>query len=618
MRHVPFFHALDRIDIARIIGALERVHFPAGTLIFGEGTAADALYLLEAGRVAVRVRTTAAEKTLAELEAPAHFGELGLLLARRTASAFAITDVDAWKLPRPRFEHLVRERATFGLAVATALAQVIDQRSRQFVGAPTAPAIRRSIGVGEPPSARGLPVRLVGAALALGVPFVLWWLEPPSGLSSQGWHVGLILLGAAIGWLFEPLPDFVIALTMVIAWGVAGLVPLSVAFSGFASSSWLVALGALGLGASMARSGLLFRIALRFLKIFPATHIGQVLGLLIGGALVTPLVPLAIARVATIAPLTQELAQGLGYPAKSRASAGIAFAGLIGYGAFSSVFLTGLAMNFFVLDLLPPPDQARFDWLTWFVSAAPMGAVLLIGALMMLFVLFRPEVTPKTTAATLRLQEQVLGPLSRQELVTIAALVVLLLGLVLQPFLRIDSAWVALSALVLVTAGGVLDRESFRTSLEWGFLMLFGVLLGTASVLRGVGVDRWIGDALVPLARAVGSPNALVVVLGACIIVCRLVLPWIPATLLLSLALVPAAPRVGLPPWVVGFVILVAANTWLHPAQSDLYRLMRDATRGELFTIAHGVIAGIVLTCSTLIAIVLTLPYWRAIGVLGP
>ena len=101
---------------------------------------------------------------------------------------------------------------------------------------------------------------------------------------------------------------------------------------------------------------------------------------------------------------------------------------------------------------------------------------------------------------------------------------------------------------MLATAGGALDRASFRTSIEWGFLVLFGVLLGTAGVLQSVGVDRWIADALVPITQAVGNPSALIMLLGVFVVVCRFVLPWIPATLLLSLVLVPAAPRLGLSP----------------------------------------------------------------------
>lgn len=617
LRQVPFFRALARVDFARLIGALEEVHFPADTLVFAEGAEADALYLLERGRIAITVATADGERSVAVLEAPSHFGDLGLLLARRTGSAHALTDVHAWRLPRSRFEQLVGERPAISLSVAASLAQLIDERSRQHVGAPVAAQTRRPVLFEPRRTGRSRAQRIVALGIALGGPLALWAVPPPSGLNGQGWHVSLIMLGAALAWLMEPVPDFVVALAMPAAWAITGLVPLSHTFAGFTSPSYLVALGALGLAAAMARSGLLFRITLRLLKTFPATYSGQVLALTAGGLLVTPLMPLAIARVAAIAPLTQELSQALGLPPRSRGSAGVSFAGILGHGAFSSIFLTGLAMNFFVSDLLPAQDHTRFDWMAWLIRAAPAGAVILAGVLLILLVMFRPKSTPKTTTEALRLQERALGPLSQHEAVTIAALAVLLLGLLLQPLLRVDGAWLAICALILVTAGGTLDRDAFRSSIEWGFLMLFGILLGTSAVLRSVGVDKWIGDAVVPLARTVGDPGVLAVLLGASVAACRLVLPWIPATLLLSLALVPAASQLGLPPWIVGFVILVAANTWLHPRQSDFYRLARDTTRGEMFTDRDGLIVGVAVTLLTLIAIAVSIPYWRAIGLLA-
>jgi anion transporter len=619
LRGVPFFRTLDRVDIARLIGALEQVDLPAGALVMSEGAAADGLYLLERGRIAVSVSAAGGEQSLGELEAPAHLGELGILLGRRTATARSLTEVRLWKLPRERFDPLARERPALALAVATSAVELLERNRRELVGAPVVtPSERPSIPIGVPQRTRPLAWRLVGFGLAAGVPLLLWPLPPPGGLSPEGWHVGLIVLGAAIAWLFEPLPDFVTALLMVAAWGIAGLAPLSLAFAGFASSSWLVSLGAFALAVAMARSGLLFRTALLLLKTFPATHVGQVLAVLIGGVIITPLVPLALARVAAVAPLTRELAQALGYPPRSRGSAALGFAGLIGHGLFSSVFLTGLVMNFFVLDLLPGPDRARFDWPTWLASAAPAGAVLLVGAAAVLLVVFRTELSPKVTAEVLRRQERVLGPLSRRERITIVAVAVLLVGLLVQPLVRIDIAWLAIGALAVVMAGGGLDREQFRGAVDWGFLTLFGVLLGTGGVLRSVGVDTWIAAALAPLARTVGDPGALVVLLGVFVIGCRLVLPWIPATLLLSLALVPAAPQVGLSPWVVGFTVLLAASTWLHPSQSDFYRLMRDATGEELFTDRQGLIAGAAMTGVAVVALAVSVPYWRAIGILAP
>jgi DASS family divalent anion:Na+ symporter len=617
LRRVPFFRTLDRVEIARLIGALERVRVPAGTVIFREGADADCLYLLERGKVQVTVMTPGGERRVAELEGPAHFGDQGLLLERRTGSVRATADVDAWMLPRHRFEQLVREKPAIGIAVAASLAEVLERTSRQHVGAPLVPGTSHPVQVDVPAVSRSQAWRAVGVAAALGLPVALWHATPPPGLDPAGWRILAVMIGAAVAWLFEPVPDFVVTLAMAAAWGLTGLVPLGEAFAGFATSTWLVALGAMGLAAGMVRSGLPFRLALFLLRTFPPTHVGQVMALLAGGFVVTPLVPVGMARVATITPLTQELSDGLGYPRGSRAGAALVFAGFIGYGAFGMVFLTGMAVNFFLLDLLPAGDQLRFGWIGWLLAALPVGVVMLAGAAAVLLSAFRPEVAPRVRADLLRQQRHTLGALSRREKVTIAGLVVLIGGLLFQPVLRVDPGWLAVATLVVVLAGGALSREAFRGSIEWGLLMLFGVLLGTAGVLDRAGVDEWLAGLLVPAAQAVASPAALVLVLAGFVVAVRLVLPWAPAVLLLTLALVPAAPQVGLHPWVVGFVIFVAAGTWLHPNQSDAFRLLRAATRGEMFDQRQALLIGGAITILALGGIAASLPFWSAAGLLS-
>ncbi len=69
--------------------------------------------------------------------------------------------------------------------------------------------------------------------------------------------------------------------------------------------------------------------------------------------------------------------------------------------------------------------------------------------------------------------------------------------------------------------------------------------------------------------------------------------------------------------WVVGFVVLVAANAWLHPTQSDYCRVARDSA-GNLFEARHALIAGVALTLLTFAGLAVAVPYWRARGILTP
>ena len=615
LRLVPYFRDLDRVSLARLAGALEPIDVKAGTEITREGTEAHELYLIERGEVSAAVHAPDGAVEVGQVSAPGTFGEMGLLLSRRTATVQTTTDARLWRLPRERFEQLVRERPEIGLRVATSLADTLDRRQRALVGAPQLEEAR-PLTLDARSLPRAVRSRVVGALAAVAVPLALWWLPPPGGLTAEGWHIFAILVGAGVAWLLEPIPDFAVALAMAAAWGALGLASVAQVFSGFASSSWVLALGALALAAAMVRSGLLFRAALMLLRAFPATHTGQLLALVFGGVLLTPLVPQSVARVAAIAPLAHELSRALGYAPRSKGSASLAFAGLIGYWYFSSVFLTGLATNFFVVGLLSADDQLRFGWLGWLAAAAPVGIACLVGALVVLLVMLRPEANAQVSPETIRRQTRILGVLSRQERVALAGLAVLVVGLAAQPVLRIEPAWLAIAALVIVTAG-VVDRERFRSSVDWGFLVFLGVVLGSGAVLQSGGVDKWISDLLLNATAAVRSPGLLVIAFAVLVMLSRIVLPSRPAMVLLSLALVPAAPALGISPWVAGFVVLVASNVWVLPYQGLEYLIARDATQGEAFDDRQGTRVGAALTLVRLLAIAAAVPAWQTMGLVA-
>lgn len=597
------------MSLARLVGALEEVEVPAGADIAREGAEADGLYLLERGSVTMAVRSEDGEATVGEFEAPAFFGEMGLLLARRTATIRARSASRLWRLPRERFVQLVGDRPEVGLAVAAWLAQRHDRYRRLLAGAPEADIDERPLAVDRPVD-RPPRLRWLGAVLALAVPVALWMVPPPAGLGVEGWHVVALLLGAAVAWLTRPVPDFAVAIALAAAWGMLGLG--EAAFSGFATTTWVLALGALTLAAAMARSGLLFRVALLLLRAFPATHRGQVLALIAGGTLLTPVVPQSVGRVAAIMPVTREVATALGHAPRSAGSAGIAFAGLVGYWYSSSVFLTGLATNFFVLELLGADDRVRFGFFGWLGAALVVGLVGLALATIAIFVLFPPERRAERSTAVVRTQARVIGPLTGAERTALLAAVILGAGFAAEPFLRVEPAWFALLSVVVSVL--VIGRDGFRSGVDWAFLVFLAILLGAAPVLGAAGVDRWLADAIAPLGAAVGGGGVAVIGLAVLVVLVRFALPSRPTMLLLALVAMPAAPALGVSPWVAGVVVLLAANTWILPYQGMEYLVARDATEGQAFTDRQGTAMGAALTAIRLVAIAASVPYWIALG----
>ena len=79
------------------------------------------------------------------------------------------------------------------------------------------------------------------------------WVELPMALV---FVVAIAYLG---GWIaVAP----IVAIALAAAWGITGGAGLATAFGGFATSTWVLTLGAMSLAAAMARSGLLFRAGL--------------------------------------------------------------------------------------------------------------------------------------------------------------------------------------------------------------------------------------------------------------------------------------------------------------------------------------------------------------------
>lgn len=106
------FSFLEKEEARTLLTTMQRVSYAAGTVVFEKGDAADCLYFLHTGKVAVQMKTGFGEKmqVVALLDPGAPVGERGLL-GRRTRGATLVTvkDSELFALPREAFDILVDE-----------------------------------------------------------------------------------------------------------------------------------------------------------------------------------------------------------------------------------------------------------------------------------------------------------------------------------------------------------------------------------------------------------------------------------------------------------------------------------------------------------------------------
>lgn len=425
-----------------------------------------------------------------------------------------------------------------------------------------------------------------------------------------------ILLVAAFQWLLGALPDWVTALAATSLIALTGVAAPAVAFGGYAQPSWFLLLGVLGIGAGVARSGLLYRIALQMLRLLPPTYRGQSLALAITGVLFTPLLPSANSRSALAAPLTKELTEAMHFPARGKGSAGLAISSFLGFGQMYFLFLNGTNICLLAWSLMPEAVRREITWLRWFGIALPVGLLVFLGCWLANLLLCPAEPTAGVSRETITTQLRVLGPLSRVEKLTSYTIAAVLVGFMTQGLHGINPAYLATAGFLFLVGAGVVDRPTLR-KMDWGFLMLVGSLVSLADVTTATGLTNHLTKLLAPLLQPISTTPFLF--LGAVALLTalvRLAVPIQQAAMVMVIAMLPLATQMGYHPFLIVLVVLTLSNTWLLPQSNSMYLTVYSGTDEQAFThqqvrplaLAHALIG--------LIAVVASVPYWHLLGLL--
>jgi CRP/FNR family transcriptional regulator, cyclic AMP receptor protein len=144
------FDGLAPQSVDRILAAARRVRLSRGEVLFHEGDRGESVFLIESGKVAVRISTPdGALVTVALLGPGSAVGELALLDdERRTATVQAVESAVALSLYRRDFAELRRQHPSVTEFLVRSLAATVRRLDAQLVEAfhlPTEERIRRRL-----------------------------------------------------------------------------------------------------------------------------------------------------------------------------------------------------------------------------------------------------------------------------------------------------------------------------------------------------------------------------------------------------------------------------------------------------------------------------------------
>ena len=452
-------------------------------------------------------------------------------------------------------------------------------------------------------------------AVVLGIAIAL--MPPPNGLNRQAMIALGIVVWAVFWWITQIIPEYVTALMMCTLWAGTKCVGFKVAFDSFSSAGWWIMVGAFGLGSIAGKTGLLKRISLWVLSLFPPTFNGQVLGLLASGTVIGPLVPIMNAKAALSSPISLAISDSLGVERKSPAASGLMGACYGGFVLMGHMFLSGSFSHYIMIGALPAPYNA-VTWMDWLLWALPWGVICFAALAISIMVMYRPSSPVSLPKGYGKEQLAKLGPMSRDERTVLIVMLCALAMWMTELWHGIDASVVAISAMSILLGLKIMTAQDFKNGIEWPAVVLIGCVFNMAPVIKALAIDKYLGGMFGHvISQLAAQPALFVTAIAVSIFLIKfLVTNMTSAAIMFSLILSPIAVQAGIHPWIVIFVAFCAGNIWILKYQNTIYLCAQFATKGEMSDHMPMVKLCLVFMAVVIVGSVCSIPYWRMLGLL--
>ena len=353
------------------------------------------------------------------------------------------------------------------------------------------------------------------AALVLLYIVLAHLIPAPATITPQGWRQTAIFITVIAGMVTEPLPASALVLIGLTAMAANGI-PMREVLGGFAQPSvWLVIIAML-IAKVMLDCGLARRIALLFVRAVGRTSLGVAYALQMTDVTLASGVPSITARsagmVLPIARSIAELFDSRPGPTASRLGAFLITAMYQGSAVACAMFLTGQASNLLGADLALKLANVEVTWASWFVAAIVPGLLSCAVVPWIAYRMLTPEVTSTPEAPLFAAAElKKMGPLSRDEWVTLLVFCGVGLMWITSAWHRLDVTFVAMVGIGTLLASGTLTWQAAAGERSaWDVFVWYGGMLRMGELLNNTGSTRVLAENVAGL--FVGIPWAVVLV----------------------------------------------------------------------------------------------------------
>ena len=456
---------------------------------------------------------------------------------------------------------------------------------------------------------------IVGIILGVLIAFVV---PTPTGLTHAGMVVLASLVTANIFWIFNVIPSFATGLLMLCSWVVLGAVNFVTSFNIFSTTTMWIIIGGLALGAAATKTGLINRIALKVMSYLPASFRGQSMALLVSGTIISPMIPSAHPKTAMGTPIAKGISDALGYKPKGKGSSGLFMAAIWGFLVMEASFLSATAQNYAFKGLLPIKYQNVLTWGNWFILMLPWTILaLILGSLLLVF-LFKPQDDTPVSKDFINKQLTEIGPMSRDEKITAAVILVAIVFWILGSSIKLEAAVTALIGVSILVATKVLSPDDFKNRLSWNTIIFIGTVMALGNVMQSVGLTKWLYIVLKPVISPILSNIWItVIILPIVIYLCKfVVVSMISTGTLILLCLLPFFPSMPFSPALLILIITTSVNIWMLDYMDAPVITGQAAVHSSMVSRAGMAKSSLGYMVINIIGLLASVPVWYLMGLI--
>ena len=455
-------------------------------------------------------------------------------------------------------------------------------------------------------------IKLVAFAIVTALSVTLGLIEPFPGLEKTG----MIFLGIFIWWVMmmivELIPNAltcVLALVLSVAFGCGTTAEAFGSFSG--ATVWLL-IGAFGLATALANSGLLNRLAINVMRLFPGTYAGQVWGLSLASVVCAPAVPSTTAKSTILIPLACMVGEKMGYAPKSKGMTGLFSVTNIITNFGGCMFLTGGVVVGIILALTPDP----VSWLGWLKIFGLWGVIVVVLAALFSLFFYKPAPGEgkKLDKAEIKAMADDLGPMTKKEIGALVILIIAVAAWMTESMHGVPTYAVALLSWIAMSACGLFSPADFMSKIMWPIVIMVGGTLGLIGLLGTTGVGAWISSLVAP-AVLIFADKPVVLLLIICVVTTLLMFGLVqgPVSAAVFVTLLAGAP---VSPLIIAFVTSMAAMVYVLPFQLPTVMAAEGIAEGRVDhkDVMPSAWAYILIN---MVAVAASVPWWTALGLIG-